>query len=146
MIGGQKVVDHPATVFAHEVHHAERDSDRVGSGPRINDVLLPWAIAEDLALVDPVLHIGTLDRQALPLEKQGGNRAVDATRHGHEDPLHNSLDKSLADVSASPASESAYQSGDRFWISEEESLHAAGRTISSENSQGEALGDFFLRL
>jgi len=84
----QVIHDQPA-VIGHEVDHAKLDAEPVGDGAGVGDVLLPRAVADDLVLVDPVLHVRAHDVVTLLLEQQGGDGAVHSARHGDENPFTN---------------------------------------------------------
>jgi hypothetical protein len=61
------------------------DPDLAGDPPGVLDVLHPGAVPDDAVLVDPVLHVGAGHVEALPLQEEGGDRAVDAAGHGDKD-------------------------------------------------------------
>ena len=65
LISGEEVINNAGSVVAHEVDDAELDAEAVGDGAGVFDVLLPWAIAEDVFLIDPVFHVGAHDLVAL---------------------------------------------------------------------------------
>jgi hypothetical protein len=47
--------------------------------------LLPWAFADDVVLIDPVLHVRADEVATLLFEHKGGDGAVDSAGHGDED-------------------------------------------------------------
>jgi len=51
----------------------------------VGDVLHPRAVADDVVLVDPVLHVGADNVVPLLLEQKGGDTAVDAAGQGDEE-------------------------------------------------------------
>lgn len=81
----EEVVDDFCAIIAHQIYDVKLEADLLGDSARIDDVLLPRAVADDVFLVDPVLHVSADDVVALLLEQQGGDGAVDATGHGDED-------------------------------------------------------------
>ena len=87
-VAAQQVSDDPLAVFAHEVDHPEPDADLVGDPPGVLDVLLPRAMAGDVLLVDPVLHVGAGDLVPLLLEQGRGHAAVHAAGQAHQDLRH----------------------------------------------------------
>jgi hypothetical protein len=83
-IAVEQVGDDPVAIVLHEIDHAELDAEMVADGAGVIDVLLPGTMADDVVLVDPVFHVRADDGHALPLEDEGGDRAVDAAGHGDE--------------------------------------------------------------
>ncbi len=88
LITVEQVIHDESAVIVHEIHDAEFDAELVGDGAGVVDVLHPRTIAEDIVLVDPVLHVRADDLEALLLEEKGGDTAVDAAGHGDEDAFH----------------------------------------------------------
>ena len=54
----EQVGDHAFAVVLHEVDHAKLDAEPVAHGAGVVDVPLPRTMADDVVLVDPVLHVG----------------------------------------------------------------------------------------
>src|SRR5689334_18048635 len=79
LIAFEEILHHLLTIFLHEVHHAELDAELIGHGSRILDVLLPRAMANDVFLIDPVLHVGPDHVMPLADEQGGGDTAVHAS-------------------------------------------------------------------
>ena len=82
LISGEEVFDDAGAVVAHEVDDAELNAEAVGDGAGVLDVLLPRAVAEDVFLIDPVLHVSAHDLMALLQQEGGGGAAVNAAGHG----------------------------------------------------------------
>jgi hypothetical protein len=97
----EQVVHHALAIVAHQVDDAERDADGLGRGASVDDIVLPRAIAQDVFLVDPVLHVRAFDRRPGAFEQQGGHGAVDAAGHGHEDAFHRGTPKRARSIPAS---------------------------------------------
>src|ERR1039457_3671894 len=81
----EEVLDDLLAVVPHEVDDLEPDPDLPGDAPGVLDVLHPGAMANRAVLVDPVLHVRPGNVAPLPLEKERGDRTVDAAGHGDED-------------------------------------------------------------
>src|SRR5690349_4887961 len=61
------------------------DAQMLGGRTGVVDVALPGTVAEDVVLVDPVLHVRAHDVMPLLLQQQGGDGAVDSAGHRDED-------------------------------------------------------------
>ncbi len=85
MVAVEHIVHDKAPVILHQIDHAKLDTELVSYGAGVGDIVHPRAVADDIVLVDPVLHVGTDDLEALGLEEQGGDTAVDAAGHRDED-------------------------------------------------------------
>ena len=81
----EQVVDDAGAVLVHEVDDAELDAEAFGGGAGVVDVLLPGAFADDVVLVDPVLHVRADELVAFALQEERGHGAVDSAGHGDED-------------------------------------------------------------
>ena len=84
-IAVEQALDDQLPVFPHQVDHLELDPDLLGDPPGVGDVLLPGAAADDVVLVDPVLHVRPRDVASLLLQEQRRDGAVDSAGHGDED-------------------------------------------------------------
>ena len=84
LVAVEEVGDDAVAILFHKIDDPERHAEVLGHSPGIDDVLLPWAIADDIILIDPVLHVGRLDVFVGLLKQQGGDGAVDAARKGDE--------------------------------------------------------------
>jgi hypothetical protein len=85
LVAVEQVVHHEPAVVRHEVDDAKLDPESVADRAGVQDVLLPRAVAEDVVLVDPVLHVRADDRHARLLEQERGDGAVHAAGHRDED-------------------------------------------------------------
>ena len=74
-------------ILRHEIDHSKRDAELLCHGLRIGDVLLPRAVADDVFLVDPVLHVHAGHVMPCADELGRGHAAVHASGHGCEN-LH----------------------------------------------------------
>ena len=74
----EQVIDDPLAVVFHQVHHAERDVEGIGYCLGVLDILLPGTVAEDIVLVDPILHVSAFNGIALLFEQESGDAAINA--------------------------------------------------------------------
>ena len=85
LITVEQVGDNAFAVVLHEVDDAKFNSESVAHGAGVLDVLLPRAVADDVVLVDPVLHVGADEVVPLLFEQERGDGAVNSAGHGDED-------------------------------------------------------------
>ena len=57
LVAFEEVFHDLLAVFGHEIDDAKRDAELLGDSAGILDVLLPRAMADDVLLVDPILHV-----------------------------------------------------------------------------------------
>ena len=81
----EQIRDDAFAILLHQIDDAELDAEAVADSAGVLDVLHPRTMADDVVLVDPVLHVGAHEVVALLLEQQGGDGAVHSARHGDED-------------------------------------------------------------
>ena len=87
LVSVEQIFYHACSILLHEVHNSERDSEVFRDSTRILDVLLPGTVPDDVLFIDPVLHVGALDRLRLAMEQQRSHTAIDAARHRYENTI-----------------------------------------------------------
>ena len=77
-IAVEKVGDDSVSVIFHEVDDAKRDSEMLGYGSGVDNVLCPRTVPDDFVFVDPILHVGGLDLDAGIAHQHRGDGAINA--------------------------------------------------------------------
>lgn len=76
------ILDDAVMVGVDKIQDLEGDVEVLGDGAGVLDILLPWAIAEDIRFVSPILHVGGGDTKALIDEARGRDGGINAAGEG----------------------------------------------------------------
>lgn len=82
LIAVEEVIHNQPAVVVHEIDDAKFNAELIRHRAGISDILHPGAVADHVIFIDPVFHVRADYREALLLQEESGDAAVDAAGHG----------------------------------------------------------------
>ncbi len=83
LVAVEKIIHDQPTVVVHEIDDAKFNAELIRDRAGIGDILHPRAMADHVIFIDPIFHIRADHREALLLQEESGDAAVDAAGHGN---------------------------------------------------------------